>query len=93
MLLLQEFDIEIRDKKGIKNVVADHLSRLESKKNKRASDEEIKDTFPNELLFTFQIFDIPWFVDIANFISDGKLPLKFFSHQKKILIHDSRGYI
>lgn len=27
--LLQEFNLEIRDKKGIENVVADHLSRLE----------------------------------------------------------------
>ena len=28
VLLLQEFNIQIRDKKGAKNVVADHLSRL-----------------------------------------------------------------
>jgi len=26
--LLQEFNLEIRDKKGVENVVADHLSRL-----------------------------------------------------------------
>ena len=28
ILLLQEFAIEIRDKKGVENSVADHLSRL-----------------------------------------------------------------
>ena len=28
ILLLQEFNIEIRDKKGVKNSVADHFSRL-----------------------------------------------------------------
>ena len=28
VLLLQEFNMQIRDKKGVENVVADHLSRL-----------------------------------------------------------------
>jgi len=38
VLLIQEFDIIIKDKKGSKNVVADHLSRLKNEeitKNRR----------------------------------------------------------
>ncbi|CAN6552323.1 unnamed protein product [Malus baccata var. baccata] len=53
MLLLQEFDIEIRDKKGCENVVADHLSRL-------VLEEEslpISETFPDEQLLSIKGID------------------------------------
>ncbi|RDX65364.1 hypothetical protein CR513_55979, partial [Mucuna pruriens] len=44
MLFLQEFDMEIKDKKGAKNVVADHLSQLE----RDVDPLPIRDEFPNE---------------------------------------------
>jgi hypothetical protein len=31
ILLLQEFDLKIKDKKGVKKSVADHLSRMQFK--------------------------------------------------------------
>ena len=49
VFLLQEFDIEIKDKKGSKNVVADHLSRLELN-SENEENEPIKEMFPDEML-------------------------------------------
>lgn len=43
ILLLQEFDLEIKDKKGTENVVADHLSRIEDMKPEQMP---INDDFP-----------------------------------------------
>ena len=43
VLLLQEFDIEIKDKKVSENSVADHLSRINCLENR-----EIEDGIPGE---------------------------------------------
>ncbi|XP_022019252.1 uncharacterized protein LOC110919288 [Helianthus annuus] len=43
ILLLSEFDTEIKDKKGAENVAADHLSRLEDPKRKEIREEAIGD--------------------------------------------------
>ncbi|GJU05025.1 hypothetical protein Tco_1121455, partial [Tanacetum coccineum] len=54
ILLLQEFDIEIKNKKGAENVTADHLSRLEKPNLKELKDEEINDEFPDEFLMSIE---------------------------------------
>ena len=61
VLMLQEFDLEIRDKKGVEYSVADHLSRLES-----SSTEPIRDEMRQEQLFA--VFDRRenWMMDIIK---------------------------
>ncbi|GKB93413.1 reverse transcriptase domain-containing protein [Tanacetum coccineum] len=44
--LLQDFDIEIRDKKGAENLAVDHLSRLENRDLGKLTKAEIRDLFP-----------------------------------------------
>ena len=48
VLLLQEFNLEIRDKKGVENVVADQLSRLTIAHN--THNPPINDEFSEESL-------------------------------------------
>ena len=93
MLLLQEFDIEIKDKKGSENVVADHLSRLELEQDGDEEEEPIQELFPDEMLLAIQSLNTLWFADIANFISSGKLPEEFNSQQRKKLSYDFKYYL
>ncbi|GKE49501.1 reverse transcriptase domain-containing protein [Tanacetum coccineum] len=69
ILLLQEFDIEIKDRKGTKNVAADHLSRI--KNDETSNDSEVDDNFPGETLKEINTKDEPWFADFANYLVDA----------------------
>ena len=91
VLLLQEFDLEIKDKKGCDNVIADHLSRVE-----RSTEEEenttLTENFPDEQLFKVSS-QLPWYADIVNYLACGVIPSEFTSQQKRKLRTDSRFYI
>nr|GFA71784.1 reverse transcriptase domain-containing protein [Tanacetum cinerariifolium] len=50
VLLLKKFDIVIRDKKGMKNLTADHLSRLENPDKDVFENKDINENFPLETL-------------------------------------------
>ena len=79
VLLLQEFNLQIRDKKGVENVVADHLSRLTIAHN--THNPPIFDEFPEESLFA--VNNAPWFAHIANFLVTGELPIEWKAQNKK----------
>ena len=90
ILLLQEFDLEIIDKKGAENVVADHLSRLRFKSDV-GPDIPIDDSFPDDHLFAVAV-STPWYADFANFYVSGSYPLDLTYQQRKRFFHDAKQY-
>ncbi|CAL1381773.1 unnamed protein product [Linum trigynum] len=84
ILLLQEFDIEIRDKKGAENVVVDHLSRLDSPPADNL-EEKINDSFPDDRLMMMCLVEsvTPWISDFANCLVGQWLPKGMTTHAKR----------
>ncbi|GJR92561.1 reverse transcriptase domain-containing protein [Tanacetum coccineum] len=72
ILLLQEFDIEIKDIKGTENVTADHLSR--TKNDETSDDSEVDDKFSGETLMEINTKDEPRFADVANYLVSNIIP-------------------
>jgi hypothetical protein len=69
ILFLQEFDVEIRDRKGVENFVADHLSRM----NRGQDDKQpIEDKMKDDHLYRVLDKDT-WMIDIIRAIR--KMPL------------------
>lgn len=103
ILILQEFDMEIKYKKGIENVVADHLSRLENLKPEQVP---IDDEFQYDKLIAhlegqetdklnktiLAISSVPWYVDFVNYLAAGVLPPELTYQQNKKFFHDLKQY-
>jgi hypothetical protein len=67
ILLLQELDLEIKDKKGVENSVADHLSRMQFETSQELP---INDSLRDAMLFKVSRLD-PWYTNIVNFLVAG----------------------
>ena len=82
--MLQEFDWEVRDKKGSKNLVTDHLSRLDQEGlHKNDDGVPINESLYGEHLLILVSKELPWFVDFANYLVSGVLPYWLDYRQKK----------
>ncbi|GJQ93098.1 reverse transcriptase domain-containing protein [Tanacetum coccineum] len=83
ILILQEFDVIIRDKKRAENLTADHLSILENPHQGDLEKKEINESFPLETLGMISFHgdsSTPWFTDIANYHA-GNFVVKGMSSQ------------
>ncbi|GKB56966.1 reverse transcriptase domain-containing protein [Tanacetum coccineum] len=90
ILLLQEFDIEIKDRRGIENVAADHLSRI---KNEEISDDsEVDDNFSRENLIEINTINEPWFAAFANYLVGDIIPKGMTYQQKNKFFSDLKHY-
>ena len=72
VLILQEFNLQIKDNKEVENVVVDHLSRLTIAHNTHSP--PINDEFPKESLL--HVESAPRYAHIANFLAIGEVPIE-----------------
>nr|GEV50686.1 reverse transcriptase domain-containing protein [Tanacetum cinerariifolium] len=82
VLILQEFDIIIGDKKGAENLAIDHLSRLENPHQSVLNKKEINETFPIESLTMDVILTKnKFFKDVKHYFWDDPFLFKIYADQ------------
>ncbi|KAF8109259.1 hypothetical protein N665_0099s0010 [Sinapis alba] len=105
ILLLQEFDLEIKDKPGVENGVAGHLSRM-----RVGCGIPIDEGVPKEQIMAIRavvtacetgrkLEDVkatnekgPWYADLVNYLACGKKLLGLQGYAKKKFYKDVRRY-
>nr|GFB56882.1 hypothetical protein [Tanacetum cinerariifolium] len=95
VLLLQEFDFDVVNTKGAKNLAADHLSRLEKPYENVLDLKEINETFPLETLSTVTFrgdSSASWFADFANYHVGNFVVKGMSSQQKNKFFKDVKHY-
>ncbi|GJS44983.1 hypothetical protein Tco_0595104 [Tanacetum coccineum] len=79
-----------RREKGTKNVVANHLSRIDN--DETSDDSDVDDNFPGETLMEITTKDIPWFADFANYLGGDIIPKGMRYQQKNKFFSDLKNY-
>ncbi|GJY34141.1 reverse transcriptase domain-containing protein [Tanacetum coccineum] len=95
VLLLQGFDIEIKDKKGAENLAADHLSRLENPDLGTFTEEEITDEFLDEHLMILKAelnSNEPWYADYVNYIVGKIVPPNWTPKKRRRFFSQVKNY-
>ncbi|GJU27995.1 reverse transcriptase domain-containing protein [Tanacetum coccineum] len=95
VMLLQGFDIEIKDRKRAKNLAADHLSRLENLYLGTFTEDEIADEFPDKHLMILKAElndDEPWYADYVNYIVGKIVPPKWTPEKRRRFFSQVKNY-
>nr|GEV50311.1 reverse transcriptase domain-containing protein [Tanacetum cinerariifolium] len=74
-------------RKGIENVAADHLSKIEN--DETSDDNEVDDNFPGETLMEINNKDEPWF---ADYLVGDIIPKRMTYQQKNKFFSDPKHY-
>nr|GEW61459.1 reverse transcriptase domain-containing protein [Tanacetum cinerariifolium] len=95
VLLIKEYDFDVIDTKGAKNLAADHLSRLENPYENVLDPKEFNETFPLETLSMVTFCGdsgAPWFADFANYHAGNFIVKGMSSQEKNKFFKDVKHY-
>nr|GEU32555.1 reverse transcriptase domain-containing protein [Tanacetum cinerariifolium] len=90
-----EFNFKVVDTKGVENLAADHLSRLENPHQTVLDPKEINESFPLETLNLFSTRgnqSTPWFAAFANYHVGNFIVKGMSSQQKNKFFKDVKHY-
>nr|GEW92331.1 reverse transcriptase domain-containing protein [Tanacetum cinerariifolium] len=90
ILLLQEFNIELKYKKGTKNVAAKHLSQIDN--DETSDDSDVDNNFSGETLMEITTDGTAWFADFANYLVGDVIPKGMTYQQKNKFFSDLKNY-
>jgi Integrase zinc binding domain len=82
--------LEIKDKKGIENSVAVHLSRIKTDLKEHV--QLIDDSFVEEHMYHLNALHVPWYADLVNFHACGIIPPELTYQQRRKFLVDAKHY-